>query len=134
MVCGHDFTLLYPTLRGSNGEQNGSSNLGEENHNAELGYCCSTLQLRTQNTIFFLKSIKFADPNTPPVFNYISLYPKPHLEYKCRSLSKAYLEGLCQVVSLFVHCSFRLATQVVLRVLSSCQAAEGGCHRTWPTS
>lgn len=134
MVCGHDFMLLYPALRGSNGEQDGSSYLGRRIIMLSWAIAAPYRNSEHKTLILFLKSIKFADPNTPPVFNCISPYPTPHLEYKCRSLSKAYLEGLCQVSSLFVHCAFQLATQVVLWVLSSCQAAEGGCQGTWSTS
>lgn len=89
------------------------------------------LHIATPNTnTFFSSLLNLLTPNTPTVFNYISPLPPPHLEYKCRSLSMPYCKGLCQVTGLFVCSSFQLATQVILWVSCSCQAAEGSCHKT----
>lgn len=101
---------------------------------AEESLCSATSHCYSEHNHFFWV-YWICWPPTPQQFS-ITLAPIPlhHLEYKCRSLSVPYLMGLCQVSVLFVCSSFQLATQVILWLLCSCQAAEGSCHKAQSAS
>lgn len=108
---------------------------GLKNHYAYLGYCYFTLLLRPQ-TLFFPQVYWICWPPTPQQFSItLAPIPPPHPPTPTWNTNAAARASLISRV--FVKkppylsvALFHPASQGILWVLCSCQAAEGSCHKT----